>query len=141
MVPSNLEFTKKGLSQQLTAEYNISFMNRVIHGREATLVSARFTVITITPFFIFNCTGRSYQCILEKPLSLKVTDYRRLCKHRMNLMWSSHKEGETEYCPWVGNRTMGAAQQHIIAWAISTLEAVHACQRMRDEFHDGIDSN
>jgi hypothetical protein len=53
----------------------------------------------------------------------------------MKLMWSSLEEskGETEYCPWVGNRTMEAAQQHIIARATVALEAVHACQRIRDE--------
>ncbi|PNP82388.1 hypothetical protein FNYG_04097 [Fusarium nygamai] len=90
------------------------------------------------------------EVILEKLLSLEVAnvqrlsqmpDFRSLCKRRMNLVWSSPKEGETEYCPWVGNRTMEAAQQHIIAWATSALKVVHVCQRMRDEFEDGIDSN
>lgn len=55
----------------------------------------------------------------------------------MKLMWSSPEEGETDYYPWVGNGTMEAAQ-HIVAWATFALGAVHACQRMRDEFKDGL---
>ncbi|KAJ4048653.1 hypothetical protein NW761_004180 [Fusarium oxysporum] len=58
----------------------------------------------------------------------------------MKLMWSSPEEGETDYYPWVGNGTMEAAQ-HIVAWATFALGAVHACQRMRDEFKDGVDSD
>ncbi|KAF5719342.1 hypothetical protein FMUND_4723 [Fusarium mundagurra] len=94
--------------------------------------------------------GNDNEVIPEKLLSLEFTDvrhlsqmpdFRSLCKRRMKLMWRSPKEGETEYCPCVGNRTMEAAQQHIIAWATSALKAIHACQRMRDMFEDGVDSN
>ncbi|KAG5752101.1 hypothetical protein H9Q70_005279 [Fusarium xylarioides] len=92
----------------------------------------------------------SLEAILEKLLSLEVADvrhlsqmpdFRSLCKRLMRLMWRSPKEGETEYCPWVGNRTMEAAQQHIIAWATSALKSVHACQHMRYIFEDRVDSN
>ncbi|KAF5598983.1 hypothetical protein FPCIR_2629 [Fusarium pseudocircinatum] len=94
--------------------------------------------------------GNDNKAILEKLLSLEVTDvrhlsqmpdFRILCIRRMKLMWRSPKEGETEYRPCVGNRTMEAAQRHIIAWATLALEAVHACQYMRDVFGDGVDSN
>ncbi|KAF5573350.1 hypothetical protein FPANT_12435 [Fusarium pseudoanthophilum] len=95
--------------------------------------------------------GKAYnEAILEKLLTLDVADVQRLskmpdfgslCKRRMNLIWSSPKEGEKEYCSCIGNRTMEATQQHIIVWATFALKAVHDCQRMRDMFEDGVDSN
>ncbi|KAF5611327.1 uncharacterized protein FSUBG_2432 [Fusarium subglutinans] len=94
--------------------------------------------------------GHDNEAILAKLMSLEVTDvrhlsqmpgFRNLCKRRMRLMWTSPKEGETEYCPCVGNRTIEAAQQHILTWAAAAHVAVHACQRMREKFDDGVDSN
>lgn len=94
--------------------------------------------------------GHDDDAILGKLRSLEVSgvrhlsqmpDFRSLYKRRMKLMWNSPEEGETEYYPWVGNGTMEAAQQHIVAWATFALGAVHACQRMRDGFKDGVDSD
>ncbi|KAF4494626.1 hypothetical protein FAGAP_9226 [Fusarium agapanthi] len=94
--------------------------------------------------------GHDNEVILAKLMSLEVTDVRHLsqmpdfinlCKRRMNLIWTSPKEGETEYYPCIDNRTMEATQQHILTWATAAFVAVHSCQRMRDEFDDGVDSN
>ncbi|KAF5672903.1 hypothetical protein FCIRC_8186 [Fusarium circinatum] len=69
--------------------------------------------------------GHDNEAILAKLMSLEVTDV----------------QGEMEYCPRVGNRTMEAAQQHILKWAAAARVAVHARQRMREKFDDGVDSN
>ncbi|KAF5664376.1 hypothetical protein FDENT_12900 [Fusarium denticulatum] len=97
------------------------------------LTSARWTWTWTRTSRSSISMGKAHnEAILEKLLSLEVADEPDV---------AFPKEGETEYCPCVGNRTMEAAQQHIIAWATSALAAVHAYQRISDEFEEGIDAS